>query len=351
MSTTLKDPGSVFNKNTALYILDGEEYYIKKLALEEIRKQVLGENKDPFSYQEITPANWEDGKTFETHLCQASLFSRRMVVVSYFSEFSGKIKGEILDVLSSSGWITGNNETIAVIISHGRVDLSGGAAWTKNYRKLTSSKTAAHFMAYALDARDIEKWIEKFFGEKDKKISQSVCSMLISSTDGTLDSIKKEAEKLSLFVGEKDQIELSDVNECVGDFRIISVFDFCDAALFCNKTAARIYLSRIVEESASGWEVMLISRLWWSYKRNLSIKGKLSSGADEYAVSNTFNAPYKKKREIISNVKKLSSKAFKKQLQLLFELEYKIKGAAPSALFKRNYFEQFISSLPRILID
>ena len=42
-----------------LYILDGDEYYLKKESVKKIKNAVLGSNNSPISYQENIPDNYE----------------------------------------------------------------------------------------------------------------------------------------------------------------------------------------------------------------------------------------------------------------------------------------------------
>jgi DNA polymerase-3 subunit delta len=329
-----------------LYILDGDEYYIKKESVKKIKNVVLGNNNSPFSYQEILPENYEDEKTLETHICQASFFSKRVILINYFDDFSAKSKEGILKVLNSGRWVSKTVDIVVILLSTNKIQTPPQKKWVPEFKKLLEKKYAAYYIAYKLSERDTTQWVLNYLRSNKKKISPDIVPYIIEGTDGTLATIRSELDKLILYTNDKDYIELADINEGVGDFKIISLFDFCDAALFGRKDNALKYLTRIINESASNWDMTLLTRLWWTYKRNLSVKKVMEKTNNEKDIAASFQAPFNKKREIVTSVRKLTQKYFKKQLSLLFTLELKLKGEVTTQSLKKFYFEEFIENLP-----
>ncbi len=333
-----------------LYILDGDENYFKRKAVDSIVRKVLGGTKSPFNFQEILPGNYEGPQTLETHLCQAGLFSKRVVLINYFDDFSDKEKKEIVEVLSRGRFVTPSTDTVVVLQTEKKLVTFGKGAWTRDFTKLTSKPFTAYYIAYPPLPDKLLEWTVSYLKKNGRSIAKDAAQYILKSTDATLTAVKGELDKIILYTHGKDHIDLSDIDDGVGDYKAVTVFDFCDHALFSKKKEALLCLRKIAEESSGGWDLYMLQMLWRTYKRNVEIKTQMDRlKMDDAAVKKSLNVPFFRKDEVLKGIKKLTLQNLKDQMNGLFELECTIKGEASSQFLKRYAFEKFIFELPVIM--
>jgi DNA polymerase-3 subunit delta len=101
-------------------------------------------------------------------------------------------------------------DNVRLLISAGKVDKR--KVFYKTLDKVGSVET---FAGWSVDDRDwaaqAESWVSKALRARQKEISQKALSELVSRVGPSARQLDNEAEKLALYVGERQQIEVGDV--------------------------------------------------------------------------------------------------------------------------------------------
>ncbi|MCD6578486.1 DNA polymerase III subunit delta [bacterium] len=326
--------------------LDGDEYYFKEEIVKLLKKQILGKEGSVFNFQEVNPDNWENRQSFESNLRQLGFLGKRFVLINYFDSFSTQNQKDILSTLINLN-VKDNNSLEVLIVTGKKLQVNQKKELLKIFNDFIKEPNIAYMNIYNLNTYDLKNWINKYFKDKGKSIQLSYIDYVIASTDNSLIAIKKELDKIILYMGDKKFIELSDINEATGDFKIVNFFDFSDAVFFSSKNDALMILDRIIDESSTGWDMRLLQTLWWTFKRNLNISKAIKT-SDDKTLMYKIMAPKDKKPKILSNIKVMTFRQFKVQSMGLMKLELTLKGRASNIVLKRKAYEDFIFQMPLI---
>ena len=200
--------------------LDGDEYYFKEEIVKLLKKQILGKEGSVFNFQEVNPDNWENRQSFESNLRQLGFLGKRFVLINYFDSFSTQNQKDILSTLINLN-VKDNNSLEVLIVTGKKLQVNQKKELLKIFNDFIKEPNIAYMNIYNLNTYDLKNWINKYFKDKGKSIQLSYIDYVIASTDNSLIAIKKELDKIILYMGDKKFIELSDINEATGDFKIV----------------------------------------------------------------------------------------------------------------------------------
>lgn len=153
--------------------------------------------------------------------------------------------GELAQELKPFGW-----ENIRLLISAGKVDKR-----KVFYKTLDKIGTVESFGGWSVDDRDwasqAEAWARKALRARQKEISDEALAELIGRVGPQARQLDSEAEKVSLYVGERKEIELADVAAVCTRNKNARAFALGDAF---GERNLPLLLRRLDEEL---WEVRL----------------------------------------------------------------------------------------------
>lgn len=113
--------------------------------------------------------------------------------------------GALAQELKDFSW-----DNVRLLISAGKVDKR-----KVFYKAVDKIGSVESFAGLSVDDRDwaaqAENWVSKAIGERNKEISQKALAELVNRVGPSARELDNEAEKLALYVGERKQIELQDV--------------------------------------------------------------------------------------------------------------------------------------------
>ena len=153
--------------------------------------------------------------------------------------------GELAQELKEFSW-----ENVRLLISSGKVDKR-----KVFYKTLDKIGSVESFAGWSVDDRDwaaqAEDWVSKALRARRKEISEKALSELVSRVGPNARQLDNEAEKLALYVGERKQIELNDVEAICVRNKNARAFALGDAL---GERNLPTLLQRLDEEL---WEVKL----------------------------------------------------------------------------------------------
>jgi DNA polymerase-3 subunit delta len=155
---------------------------------------------------------------------------------------------EIAQELKTFSW-----ESVRLLISAGKVDKR-----KVFFKTLDKLGTVEAFAGWSVDDRDwanqAEGWARKAIRTRDKEISEEALAELISRVGPNARQLDSEVEKLSLYVGDRKEIEMEDVSAICTRNKMARAFALGDA--LGDRDLPRL-LRRLDEEL---WEVKFDSQ-------------------------------------------------------------------------------------------
>jgi DNA polymerase-3 subunit delta len=310
------------DKLLPLYLIYGEEEFFVREAVSLIRQKVLGdETSGPVPVrcrddlvelegEEISlPVLLEEVRT-------PSLFlkgGRKLVMVynadTLFKE-GAKVWGEHI--------VSPIDDNVLVLVCK-EVDTK-----SRTYEKIRQK--GGSIGCRRLKEAELSPWIMGRVKHYGKQISLDALRILQENVDDNLLLLDGHVEKLALYLGNRNRIEESDVEELVGYDRQQKVFDFTGAVAKRNGALALKILHQLMAYMRSGEEVVkVVPPLAWQIRRLLQAKRLLTSGKGREAVASELKVPYRFLQDLIEQTRLFSEAELERDYGLLLETDISSK--------------------------
>jgi len=299
-----------------LYIFHGEETFLLKHYLEQIRKQLLDPVTESFNFHRL------NNETFDIRAFADAVENLPMMAESTFVQvdeidffkMNEADRGKMTEILGDIP------EYCTVVFTYETV------AWKpdKRYKKLwdTVNENALIVEFAKQDQRDLVAWITRHFQSRKKRISADLCTYLIDITGGTMTALLGEIEKICAYSG-ADEIRKSDIDavtEPVLDAVVFQMTDLLSAGSYVGAFQKLQQLLKMQQEplailGAVGGHFRRIStaRTLLDHGRNSSELQKLC-GLTDYPARKTMEAARRFRPEFCQ-----------KAAQLVLETDYQMK--------------------------
>ncbi len=188
-----------------LYIFFGEEQYLLRYYLEQLKKQLIDEVTESFNFHRFT------GETFSLQEFADSvenlpmMAEHTMVQVDDIDIF--KLPEAEREKLGSI--FCDIPDYCTVVFTYETVAWKPDKRLKKLWEAVSAHAAAVEF--YKQDQRDLVSWITRHFAANKKNISTDLCVYLIEITDGTLTALSSEIQKICAYSG-ADAIKKSDID-------------------------------------------------------------------------------------------------------------------------------------------
>ena len=198
-----------------VYLLDGEEEYLKERAKEMIVERWLSPSSKAFDLL-VFFADETSPEEIVNSCQDLPLFSERRAVVLRRAEvYSPQTIRPLRNYL-----LAPSPKTVLIILQRGKGPLLKD-----------DMKKGGYYLFLPPKGRDIPYWIKRLAKEVGVEVTPQALNLLQDLVGGDLMSLRTELEKLSLYVGDKGRIEEGDVQEIGGEVRSPSAFQLAEAIL------------------------------------------------------------------------------------------------------------------------
>jgi len=214
--------------------LFGDEPFLKRLVLAELRQQVLADGDAEISLVRFDgrSAEW---RNVSDELSTLALFGgRRMVVVDDADDFVTRYRPALEDYAARP-------RTSAVLV----LEVSTWPKTTRLYKSL--DKTGLQIECKCPSGAALSKWLVAWAKTRHKaKLAPAAAEELVELVGPELGLLDQELAKLAVSVGEGEPISPEMVHELVGGWRAKTAWDMLDAALAGNAREALSQLDRLM---------------------------------------------------------------------------------------------------------
>ncbi|MFL5242445.1 MAG: DNA polymerase III subunit delta [Gemmataceae bacterium] len=222
------------SKPRPLYVLHGDEDFLKRQVLAFFRKNLLGEDGDSFALSTYSGDKAVYASVIEDLETLPFLSPYRLVVIGQADPFVTKYRATLESYLAKPA-------AKGVLV----LDVKTWISTTRLAKMLDANAT---IVCNALQTKQLPDWcIARASAEYGKTLAPQAAGLLVDLVGAEMGQLDQELAKLACFVGEVDRIEAKAVDELVGNSREESTFKIFDAIGGGRKAEALSILARLFE--------------------------------------------------------------------------------------------------------
>ena len=257
-----------------IYLLYGEERYLKKQYTDRLRKAMCGEG-DNMNTHFYEGKDVPVGEIIDLAETLPFLAPRRVIFISNSGLF--KSGGEKM-----AEYLAAPNETTFFVFTESEVDKR-----SKLYKTAQANGTVVEFAIQ--DENTLKRWIAGILNKEGKKITESTVQLFLTKTGTDMENIQMELEKLICYCMDKEVITNEDV-EAVCTNRIGNhIFDMINAiANKQTKQALDLYYDLLALKEPPMRILFLIAR---QCNMLLQVKEMKSRGYDNKTIGSKIGVP------------------------------------------------------------
>ncbi len=247
-------------------VLFGDEQFLKKRALAEVRKQALGEKNDEPPTVHDCEERMPDWRDVADELSTQSLFGGggpRMVLLEGADSFVSAHRDRLEDYIAKK-----KHSGLLVL------EVSDWAANTRLYKAVDQAGLQIECKPPIIprsrnkdvDENAVAAWVSKWGASEHKvEVSRDAAKLLVGLSGPSFGVLDMDLAKLALFVpaGKKATAEL--VQEVVGGWRAKSTWDLIDSAAGGNAAEALAQLDHLLQSGEH--PLALFGSISWSLRR------------------------------------------------------------------------------------
>lgn len=311
-----------------LYVLHGDEAFLKRQALLALRRRALGLDCD----DAVVSAHAGDTAQFAAvwdELQTAPFFApRRFVVVENADPFVTRFRALL-------------EKKIATLPATGVLVLDV-KLWPANTRLAKMVDNAATIVCKAPQAYKLPGWCATWSASAHgKQLPPAAAQLLVDLTGSDMGQLDQDLQKLAIYVGDKAQIDVADVDRLIGRNRAENTWKIFDAIGEGRTAEALRMLDRLFDQ---GEEPMRMLGAFGSQLRKLAQAGRLAVGgmAMGAALTQAGVPPF----GLAAAEKQLRGLGRARAARLydwLIEIQMGLRGGSP--LPERTQFERLILRL------
>ena len=290
------------------YLFYGENDGYKNQVIKDIFIDKYKENIERFDENEILN-NFE---SFISNLINKSFFEEsKLIIVSRVSEKIIKLIDELLDRKIND---------VTIVINAGNLDKK-----SKLRSLFEKDKNLICVPFYKDDSRTLIQLANNFFKNNKISVSQEIINLIVERSSGDRINLNNELNKISLFLINKEKINIDDVVKLTNLAENYSISELADNCL--SKNIKKI--NRIFNENVFSIDdcILIVRTLLLKSKRLLEIKKINESNKNLEQIISNYKPPiFWKDKEIVKNqASKWNIKDAEKLIYKIHDIELMVK--------------------------
>jgi DNA polymerase-3 subunit delta len=311
-----------------LYVIHGDQDFLRRLVLQAIRRVVLGPDDDGFSFA----VHAGDKATFAAVMDELQTVpffgERRLIVVENADPFVTRYRPAL-------------EKAVADLPERGVLVLDV-KLWPTNTRlaKLVDSAATLVCKGPSKMQQWCVQWAKTHLG---KPIAQPAAEMLVELVGAEMGVLDQELSKLAIYVGDRQCIDTDDVDKLVGRSRLESTWKIFDAIGAGQSAAALTLLDRLLDQGED--PMRILGAFSWQL-RLLAQAGRLAMlGAPLVVALQELGVPPFRIKGAEQQLRHLGRERAMQLYDWLLEVDQGVKGG--SQLPERTQLERLVVRLAR----
>jgi DNA polymerase-3 subunit delta len=223
------------SKPLPLYVLHGDEDFLKRQVLQALRGLILGPDADDMGMTVHAGDKATFAAVYDELETVPFFSSRRLVVVEGAEPFVSRHR----DALEKA---VGRLPATATLV----LDVK---SWPSNTRLAKAIDTSATLTCKAPPAYKLPAWCVQWAEARHgKQLSQPAAGLLVDLIGPEMGQLDQELLKLAVYVGMRGRIEVGDVDKLVGSSRAENTWKIFDAIGSARVGEALVILGRLLDQ-------------------------------------------------------------------------------------------------------
>lgn len=313
-----------------LMVLHGDEAFLKREALNLIRRRVLG-GDNAEAEASVHPGDKATFAAVCDELETVPFFSpRRLLVVENADPFVTRFRPLLEKKVARL-------PKTAVLV----LDVK---TWPSTTRLAKMVEDAATIVCKAPPAYRLPPWCIQWAAARyQKQLAQPAATLLVDLIGAEMGQLDQELQKLAIYVGDRARIDVEDVDRLVGNSRVESTFKIFDALGAGQTGQALAMLDRLFDQ---GEEPLRILGAFSMQLRRLAQAGRLAQQGLSLATAlERAGVPPFAVRGAEQQLRHLGRARANRLYEWLLEVDFGIKGGSP--LSPRTLLERLVIRLGR----
>jgi DNA polymerase III subunit delta len=313
-----------------LYVVHGDEAFLKRQVIRALRKGALGDEADEQSVSTYAGDKAIFAEVFDELDTVPFFDPKRVVLVENADPFVTKYRGELekkLTHLPATGLLILDVKT-----------------WAGNTRLAKLIDNAATIVCKAPASQHLARWCSDWCSAQyQKQLPADAARLLTELVDPEMGLLDQELLKLSIYIGARPKIEFADVDTLVGNNRAQDIWKIFDAIGTGNVKDALAIVNRLFDQ---GEEPLRIVGAMSFQLRKLAQATRLTTqGVSLGAAVAQAGIPPFKLRDAETQIRHLGRRRLDRLYDWLLEINMDLRGNSP--LPARTLFERFLLKLAR----
>ena len=296
------------NQFKKMYLLCGEERYLKKQYTDKLRK-ALAPDSDNMNVHFYEGKDIPVGEIIDLAETMPFLSDRRVIFISNSGLF--KSGGEKL-----AEYLAECNASTFFVFTESEVDKR-----SKLYKTLQAGGTIVDFVIQ--DEKTLKRWIAGILHQEGKKITEASAQLFLTKTGTDMENIQCELEKLISYCLDREVITDRDI-EAICTTRISNqIFDMVDAiSLGQTKQALDLYYDLLALKEAPMRILFLIAR---QCNILLQVKELKTRGFDNRDIASKVGVPPFAVNKYVSQASRFKVSTLRRAVRQCVESEEAVK--------------------------
>lgn len=295
-----------------IFLIHGNEEYFLSKAVELLIASVIPEKERSFNLDVIDGSDADSEAVLSSMLSFPFVGERRLTIVRRFDKMEKKHRMDV------AGHLTDLPETGIVTFAATEIKLS-----EEPYKAIAAN--GEHFAFNKLKGPELADFLTETAGALGKKFGKGSADLLVELVGDSAGDLASEVEKLSLYIGDKKEIESDDIMVGVGKSRSFNIFELQRAIGHGNAKQAQEIAEKMLE---SGEKAVYINYMLTRYFLHLMqtkhlLEKRVSTNDISTKVFGRWN-PFIS--EYVNAAKSFPISSIKDALQVLLDADVKLKN-------------------------
>lgn len=299
-----------------LYFFYGEEVFLLRHYLNQLKKCLLEELTESFNFRKLTSETFDIRSFSDAVEAMPMMAEHTLVQVDEIDIFklNEADRNAMTEILSDIP------EHCTVVFSYETVPYKPDKRYKKLWDAVEHNGIAVEFPKQ--EKRDLVAWIARHFAAEKKRISPELCVYLIDITGGTMTALAGEISKIAAFSG-TETITKSDIDAVTEPVLDAATFDMVDLLGQGQCGPALIKLQQLFKMQQE--PVTILGAIGMHFRRLSTARILLDNGKPASELMRLYGIGDYPARKSMGTAGKFSRAFYQKAAELVLETDHKLK--------------------------
>lgn len=299
-----------------LYFFHGEEMFLLRHYLEQMKKKILDELTESFNFHRFTQENFTVQEFADAVEALPMMAEHTFVQVDDVDPFKlpEAERNKMAEIFSDVP------DYCTVVFTYEIADWKPDKRLKALWSAVDQKGTVVEFAKQS--QRDLIAWITRHFTAREKKISTDLCAYLIDITGGTMTALQGEIQKIAAFSG-ADTICKADIDAVTEPVLDAVVFQMTDLLGSGQYGAALLKLQQLFKMQQE--PIAILGAVGGHFRRIAAARTLIDCGKNSDDLMRLCGLKDYPARKTMSAAGKFSTRFCQSAAELILETDYQMK--------------------------